>query len=93
MENRKAEVEMSKARITGLARQSCVGLEKVYGLKVDYTTFAARLTDAFKIKERMKAAAFMGEGGAEEKSDSASQNELLLIDAVMRYGASRCALL
>lgn len=60
-ENRKAAVEIQQARITGLARQTCVGLDRVYGVKVDYTTFAARLTDAFKAKDRLKAAASMGD--------------------------------
>jgi acyl-CoA reductase-like NAD-dependent aldehyde dehydrogenase len=60
-ENRKAAAEIQQARITGLARQTCVGLDRVYGVKVDYTTFAARLTDAFKAKDRLKAATSMGD--------------------------------
>ena len=37
-ENREAKIEIERARITGLARQACSGLDRVFGLKVCVVT-------------------------------------------------------
>ena len=79
-------MELARKRITGLARQSCTGLNRVYGCNVDYTSFASQLDEAFKTRDRFKEES---KDGSEVPPQVASA--MTLIDAVMKFGESLCA--
>ena len=81
-ENRAAEADLLHKRITGLARQTCVGLQTVYSLSVDYTTFATRLTDAFRARDRAKATSIL-------EDDVKGEDGLWEVWGIMRVGSSR----
>lgn len=41
--------------MVGLARQSCAGLKRAFGAEYDYSTLAGALTDAWKLREHVRA--------------------------------------
>lgn len=73
--------------MTGLARQTCTGLDRVYGIKLDYTSFAARLSDAFKARERAKAASSLDDGGEEKGGGKTVTvfNNVIVLSLIMSF--------
>ena len=59
--------------------------------QVDFSTFAAQLTDAYKARDRAKALKSLGEETAEGAADV--MKEVQLIDAVTRYDLPKLATL
>ena len=49
-DNAKAAREVEQRRITALAKQTCQGLKSMFGIAMDYSSFATRLTTAYKLR-------------------------------------------